>query len=257
MVRSLFFLLATLIACSPVYAQVEADGSANVEAIVVAFLVLAAMVMGLSIYRRPTRRNMNTESVFLESRLSPDSFFGTPDTTDKTMQHGTYHEVDPIAEADVYLAYGRDVQAEAILNEGLAEETDPIRQGKYLLKLLELYKKRKDRNNTKATFSRINELTRGIGPVYDDALILAKELIPNIESVSVSTAADNQHAVEAETPHQATLPEVATTDEHAKSLIKHLDALTEGWTTGEKVITVQTLNSRGNLVTSTITITTK
>ena len=45
-------------------------------------------------------------------------------------------EVDPIAEAEVYLAYGRDAQAEEILKDALKK--DPNRQEIYL-KLLEIH----------------------------------------------------------------------------------------------------------------------
>ena len=45
-------------------------------------------------------------------------------------------EVDPIAEAEVYLAYGRDAQAEEILKDALKK--DPQRQEIYL-KLLEIH----------------------------------------------------------------------------------------------------------------------
>jgi pilus assembly protein FimV len=45
-------------------------------------------------------------------------------------------EVDPVAEADVYMAYGRDAQAEEILKEAL--QKDPNRQA-VRVKLLEIY----------------------------------------------------------------------------------------------------------------------
>ncbi|MDP1956920.1 MAG: FimV/HubP family polar landmark protein, partial [Rhodocyclaceae bacterium] len=48
----------------------------------------------------------------------------------------TAESVDPVAEAEVYMAYGRDSQAEEILLEGL--KTDPTRTAIHL-KLLELY----------------------------------------------------------------------------------------------------------------------
>ncbi len=51
------------------------------------------------------------------------------------------NEVDPVAEADVYIAYGRDAQAEEILKEALRTQPErhPVR-----LKLLEIYANRKD-----------------------------------------------------------------------------------------------------------------
>jgi pilus assembly protein FimV len=51
------------------------------------------------------------------------------------------NEVDPVAEADVYIAYGRDAQAEEILKEAL--RTHPERHA-VRLKLLEIYVTRKD-----------------------------------------------------------------------------------------------------------------
>ena len=50
-------------------------------------------------------------------------------------------EVDPLAEAEVYMAYGRDEQAEAVLKE--AATRDPERH-ELKLKLLEIYQQRDD-----------------------------------------------------------------------------------------------------------------
>ncbi len=49
-------------------------------------------------------------------------------------------EVDPVAEADVYMAYGRDTQAEEILLEAL--QKDPQRTAIHA-KLLEIYANRR------------------------------------------------------------------------------------------------------------------
>lgn len=51
------------------------------------------------------------------------------------------HDVDPIAEAEVYMAYGRDAQAEEILKDAILKE--PKRYELHL-KLLEMYAARKD-----------------------------------------------------------------------------------------------------------------
>lgn len=50
-------------------------------------------------------------------------------------------DVDPVAEADVYLAYGRDLQAEEILKEAL--RINPKRVAIHA-KMLEIYAKRRD-----------------------------------------------------------------------------------------------------------------
>lgn len=69
-----------------------------------------------------------------------NSLFNTGVATDSAVDvHST--EVDPIAEAEVYIAYGREAQAEEILKEALKRQPD--RQA-IRLKLLEIYAGRKD-----------------------------------------------------------------------------------------------------------------
>ncbi len=80
---------------------------------------------------------------------------------------------DPVAEADVLMAYGRDSQAEEILREGL--KSDPARTAIYL-KLLELYANRKDADRFDEVARRLHELTHGQGDDWSKALALAKAL---------------------------------------------------------------------------------
>ncbi len=65
-------------------------------------------------------------------------------------------DVDPVAEADVYLAYGRDLQAEEILRE--AVRTNPGRLAIHT-KLLEIFAKRRDAKNFEATATQAFQLT--------------------------------------------------------------------------------------------------
>ncbi|HQT00366.1 MAG: hypothetical protein B7Y26_07080 [Hydrogenophilales bacterium 16-64-46] len=51
------------------------------------------------------------------------------------------HDVDPIAEADVYMAYGRDAQAEEILKEAIVKNPD---RHEVRVKLLEIYAARRN-----------------------------------------------------------------------------------------------------------------
>lgn len=67
------------------------------------------------------------------------------------------HEVDPIAEAEVYMAYGRDAQAEEILKEALTKE--PQRH-EIMLKLLEIYASRQD---TASFETQASELYASLG----------------------------------------------------------------------------------------------
>ncbi|AKR43429.1 FimV/HubP family polar landmark protein [Methylophilus sp. TWE2] len=68
------------------------------------------------------------------------------------------HDVDPIAEAEVYMAYGRDAQAEEILKDAI--QKDPERQ-ELKLKLLEIYQAT---GNKVAFESLASELYAKVGP---------------------------------------------------------------------------------------------
>lgn len=86
------------------------------------------------------------------------------------------NEVDPIAEAEVYMAYGRDAQAEEILKEALIK--DPGRH-EIRLKLLEIYAGRKNLN---AFESVAGEMYAALGgqasPVWDKAAEMGRALDP-------------------------------------------------------------------------------
>ncbi|WP_308495440.1 FimV/HubP family polar landmark protein [Duganella flavida] len=81
------------------------------------------------------------------------------------------NEVDPVAEADVYIAYGRDAQAEEILKEAL--RTHPERHA-VRLKLLEIYVARKDTRSFETQASELYALTRGQGPEWEQAAEMGK-----------------------------------------------------------------------------------
>lgn len=68
------------------------------------------------------------------------------------------HDVDPIAEAEVYMAYGRDAQAEEILKDAI--QKDPERQ-ELKLKLLEIYQAT---GNKTAFESLASEVYAKVGP---------------------------------------------------------------------------------------------
>jgi len=88
---------------------------------------------------------------------------------------GTAEEVDPIAEADVYMAYGRDAQAEEILKEALQKDSSrtPVHA-----KLLEIYANRKDAKAFEQTALKLKGLTNGAGPEWDRATALGRSIDP-------------------------------------------------------------------------------
>lgn len=84
-------------------------------------------------------------------------------------------EIDPIAEADVYMAYGRDAQAEEILKEALAK--DSSRQA-VRLKLLEIYANRKDTASFAAEAGHLQVATGGQGPDWEKVVALGASIDP-------------------------------------------------------------------------------
>ncbi|HWJ96304.1 MAG TPA: FimV/HubP family polar landmark protein [Telluria sp.] len=85
------------------------------------------------------------------------------------------NEVDPVAEADVYIAYGRDAQAEEILKEALRMHPDryPVR-----LKLLEIYAARKDQRSFETQAAELYSQTRGQGEEWAQAAALGLSIDP-------------------------------------------------------------------------------
>lgn len=152
---------------------------------------LLALLAGLGFYRyRQRSRASQVDSSFLESRLQPDSFFGASggqriDTNESnatgsslvysSSQLDAAGDVDPVAEADVYLAYGRDLQAEEILKEAL--RTSPKRVAVHA-KLLEIYAKRHDSKAFDSVAVVAFDLTHGYGPEWAYIAEMGRELDP-------------------------------------------------------------------------------
>jgi pilus assembly protein FimV len=142
---------------------------------------LIALLAGFGIYRMRQRKKnaAQVDSAFLESRLQPDSFFGASggqrvDTNQNgassassmvysASQLDAADDVDPVAEADVYLAYGRDLQAEEILKE--AVRSNPGRLAIHT-KLLEIFSKRRDARSFESTAAQAYKLTGATSPEW-------------------------------------------------------------------------------------------
>jgi pilus assembly protein FimV len=154
--------------------------------------LLLALLAGFGFYRYKKRNDeASVDSAFLESKLPPDSFFdasgGQRIDTSKgavltgssmvyaTSQLDTAGDVDPVAEADVYLAYGRDVQAEEILKEAL--RSNPPRLAIHA-KLMEIYAKRLDLKSFESIATDAYQLTRGSGPEWAYICELGRALDP-------------------------------------------------------------------------------
>ena len=84
-------------------------------------------------------------------------------------------EVDPIAEAEVYLAYGRDAQAEEILKHALRK--DPQRQEVYL-KLLEIHAQHNKPSTFDTVAAELYSVSHGQGETWQKAVALGRQFDP-------------------------------------------------------------------------------
>jgi pilus assembly protein FimV len=118
---------------------------------------------GQSLFAETGGQNIDTNNSVFNSSFAPSA--SQLDT----------NEVDPVAEADVYIAYGRDAQAEEILKEALRvhPERYPVR-----LKLLEIYAARKDQRAFETQASEVYSLTRGEGDEWAQAAALGLSIDP-------------------------------------------------------------------------------
>jgi pilus assembly protein FimV len=155
--------------------------------------VLVALLAGLGFYRmRGRMKKTGGETSFLESRLQPDSFFGASggqrvDTREggaapsssmsySLSQLDAIGDVDPVAEADVYLAYGRDLQAEEILKEAMRANPDRLA---IRTKLLEVYAKRRDTKGFELLATQLFSITRGTGDDWTRVQELGRGIDPS------------------------------------------------------------------------------
>ncbi|MBI1889131.1 MAG: FimV family protein [Burkholderiales bacterium] len=129
------------------------------------------------------------DSLMDESSLRANSLFGSTggqsvDTnnsvfnssfTPSSSQLDT-NEVDPVAEADVYIAYGRDAQAEEILKEALRNQPE---RNAVRLKLLEIYANRKDLRAFEVLATELYGLTKGEGEDWAQAVAMGAALDPS------------------------------------------------------------------------------
>ena len=103
-------------------------------------------------------------------------------------------DVDPLQEAEVYIQYGRDGQAEEILKDALARK--PGRED-VQLKLLEVYAGRQDRDAFGRIAADLNRQTGGAGANWMKAAVMGFALDPSnslyAAGEDVTTAGPRDH----------------------------------------------------------------
>ncbi len=153
-------------------------------------ILLAALgSLGFYTVSRKKQHKQFEDSIITNSSLKANSLFGSTggqsvDTNNSVFNSNfapsasqlDTNEVDPVAEADVYIAYGRDAQAEEILKEAL--RTQPERNA-VRVKLLEIYANRKDVRSFETLASELYGMTKGEGEDWIQAASLGISIDPN------------------------------------------------------------------------------
>jgi pilus assembly protein FimV len=95
------------------------------------------------------------------------------------------HDVDAIAEAEVYIAYGREAQAEEILKDAIAKEPT---QYKLHLKLLEIYATRNDPSAFGAVSGELYSTLGASDPVWAKVAEMGHKMEPDNPLYDTSSA---------------------------------------------------------------------
>ena len=121
--------------------------------------------------------DLSTHSVFSTTTVAPPPSEQEPSQFSSTGMGMAAHQetVDPVVEADTFLAFGRDAQAEEILLEAL--KTDPQRQAIHL-KLLDIYSARKNVSQFESVAKELHVLTGGAGAGWEKAAALGAAIDP-------------------------------------------------------------------------------
>src|SRR6202521_4630504 len=119
-------------------------------------------------------------------------------------------EVDPVAEAEVYIAYGRDAQAEEILKEALAK--DPSRH-EIPMKLLEIYAARNSASSFETVARELHQRVGADHPVWSRVQEMGRQFDPTNALYAAPARAGSPAAMPASAVHERspelTLPPLA------------------------------------------------
>jgi pilus assembly protein FimV len=198
---------------------------------------LAVVLLGYAAYAWRKKKREASAATELSGAPSSDanSVFGTSggqniDTASSSFQSDfsqsgmgkiDSEEIDPIAEADVYMAYGRDAQAEEILKEALTKDSS---RPAIRLKLLEIYANRKDTKAFQEAAGALKSVTGGSGPEWDKALSLGRSIDPQ-NSMYAGGAAPDVTVPDLSPPPAPVMPDLLlpTTEAPAAALDFNLD----------------------------------
>lgn len=178
-----------------------------------AVLALLFGWLGISAYRKKRAAAIEASSTIAEVDLSAHSVFSTtsvapPPSEQEASQFSAtgvgmashQETVDPVVEADTFLAFGRDAQAEEILLEAL--KTEPQRLAIHM-KLLTIHAARKNASQFELVARDVQALTGGDGADWEKTVAMGAALDPE-NALYASAATTGQEAVSTDSSMTAT-----------------------------------------------------
>jgi pilus assembly protein FimV len=177
----------------------EDDSSNWVAWIIAAFCALSVGVLIGRLVKAKKSRPRPRDSIFAPTKQKAEVFFNAtggrevdavamalPAQVDKISKKKAAQvptgggseamQIDPLAEADVYLAYGREQQAEEILREALQQQ--PLNQP-IALKLIGIYAQRGDVKAFNKTALKLHQLTLAQGDAWSQVAQLGQKIAPS------------------------------------------------------------------------------
>jgi len=210
---------------------------------VVGVLLLLGALIWMVVSRRQVGRMEFQESILTGKPVSPPSestLTGKAPTEDSSYMSDfsvsgiegiqtEVNEVDPVAEADVYMAYGRYKQAEELIRDAIQDDPD---RHELKLKMLEIYNAAKNGEAFEAQAEELYAVLGGAGgPMWDRVVEMGQQLCPE----NPLFGGVPEPVAEPETPEPAAEPEVPSEalEPSPEGLLERLDASLEAAAPGE------------------------
>ncbi|HEX4584158.1 MAG TPA: FimV/HubP family polar landmark protein [Burkholderiaceae bacterium] len=152
-------------------------------------VVLLAGLFGINFYRKKKVERSDQFKSTIDGMRANSLFGATGGQSVDTGATSTFNssfipaasqldsnEVDPVAEADVYIAYGREEQAEEILKEALRLQPDRVG---VRVKMLEIYSRRGEKAAFISLAQDLHDRSGGSGEEWERAAKLGRSLDPS------------------------------------------------------------------------------
>jgi pilus assembly protein FimV len=144
---------------------------------VIALILIGALAVRAVKRRRESKADSDDSgpAIVTAAPAAAGTYGGADSSAPTAAAESDGDEVDPVKEAEIFLAYGRDAQAEELLKEALAANRN--RQEVRVL-LLQIYAKRRDAKSFEQVARELQQATGSSGPHWDQAVALGYQVDP-------------------------------------------------------------------------------